>query len=263
MHDTARTLGRLFFDTYCGPAATGVVVDLGALDVNGSLRGEAPPGLSYIGFDVAPGPGVDIVADDPDVLPFETASVDCVVSSSCFEHAERFWQLFGEVQRILKPQGLFYVNAPSNGPYHRYPVDCWRFYPDAGLALERWGRKLGHRTLLLESFIASSAGGMWNDFVAVILQDERHHPHHQARLADTARGLTNVWRRDGSGELSLRREVALPEDMRQLKRCRAEVERLSAELVQAKAKVQHLEERLAAPERGDGAAGPSGPGPAG
>ena len=262
MHDTARALGRLFFDTYCGPAASGVVVDLGALDVNGSLREEAPPGLRYIGLDVAPGPGVDVVAEDPDVLPFETGSVDCVVSSSCFEHAECFWQLFGEVQRILKPQGLFYVNAPSNGPYHRYPVDCWRFYPDAGLALERWGRKLGHRTLLLESFIASSDGGTWNDFVAVILQDERHPPQHQARLADTARGVTNLWRRNSEGELSLRREVALPEDMRQLKRCRAEVERLSAELAEARAEVRRLEERLASLGTGDGVAGPSGSGPA-
>ena len=250
MHDTARNYGRLFFDTYCAGMGQATVVDVGAMNVNGSLRDEAPPGLRYVGLDMEPGPGVDIVADDPDVLPFDTATVDVVISSSCFEHAEHFWQLFGEVQRVLKPGGLFYVNAPSNGPYHRYPVDCWRFYPDAGLALEHWGRKLGRQTLLLESFIAASEGGSWNDFVAVFLQDSSHEQQHPARMADAARGITNLWRRNG-GELSLRREIAPPEDMRRLRKCRSEVERLSAELAEAKARLRQLDPAPASPAPGE------------
>lgn len=243
MHDTARTLGRRFFETYCG--AGGTVVDLGALDVNGSLRDVAPPGLRYIGVDMAAGPGVDVVVENPDILPFETGSVDYVVSSSCFEHAEHFWLLFGEVQRVLKPAGLFYVNAPSNGLYHRYPVDCWRFYPDAGLALERWGRKLGRNTLLLESFIAPGDGGAWNDFVAVFVQDAAEQGHHPQRIAATARGLTNVWQRTAGGELVLRREISLPEDQRLLRRSRLDVERLSAELDAARALIARLEAGIA------------------
>jgi SAM-dependent methyltransferase len=68
-------------------------------------------------------------------LPFADGSVDVVLSSSCFEHSEFFWLLFLEILRVLRPEGLFYLNAPSNGPFHRYPVDCWRFYPDSGNAL--------------------------------------------------------------------------------------------------------------------------------
>ncbi len=249
MHDTARALGRLFFNTYCSAEGQATILDIGAMNVNGSLRAEAPPGLRYIGIDMEPGPGVDIVVDDPGMLPFETASADVVVSSSCFEHAEHFWLLFGEVQRVLKPGGLFYVNTPSNGPYHRYPTDCWRFYPDAGLALERWGRKLGHATLLLESFIASNDGGVWNDFVAVFLRDQAHEQQHPRRIADSARGLSNVWRRDG-GELALRREVALPEDLRRLKRCQSEVERLSSELAMARTRLRQLEGNAEGSEQG-------------
>ena len=43
---------------------------------------------------------------------------------------------FDAVQKAEKvTDWLFYLNAPSNGEFHRYPVDCWRFYPDAGGAL--------------------------------------------------------------------------------------------------------------------------------
>ncbi|MDO9191143.1 MAG: methyltransferase type 11, partial [Sulfurimicrobium sp.] len=29
--------------------------------------------------------------------------------------------------------------APSRGPEHRYPVDCWRYYPDGYAALAKYG----------------------------------------------------------------------------------------------------------------------------
>jgi len=39
---------------------------------------------------------------------------------------------------VLAPGGLACIIAPSRGPEHRYPLDCWRFYPDAFRALARW-----------------------------------------------------------------------------------------------------------------------------
>ena len=60
---------------------------------------------------------------------------------------------FNEALRVLKPTGLLYINAPSNGAYHRYPVDCWRFYPDSGVALQNWGNRSGYECALLEFFI--------------------------------------------------------------------------------------------------------------
>jgi hypothetical protein len=38
---------------------------------------------------------------------------------------------------VLRPGGLLYVNAPSGGEYHAWPVDCYRFYDDAWGALAR------------------------------------------------------------------------------------------------------------------------------
>src|SRR5690242_17879182 len=125
MHPSALKFGKRFFDAYA--VSRGTVVDIGAQDLNGSLKDVCPKRLKYVGVDFAAGKGVDVILKDPYKLPFEDRSADFVVSSSCFEHSEMFWLLFLEILRILKPEGVFYLNVPSNGIFHRYPVDCWRF----------------------------------------------------------------------------------------------------------------------------------------
>ena len=119
MHPSALDNGGLFFDTYLNAGEALTVLDIGAQDVNGSLRALAPAACRYVGVDFAPGRGVDVVLDDPYRLPFADQSIDAVVSSSCFEHVEMFWLSFNEILRVLKPPGLFYLNAPSNGDFHR------------------------------------------------------------------------------------------------------------------------------------------------
>lgn len=191
MHPSAMKNARLFFEVYASTRREGTVVDVGAQDVNGSLRDVAPPTLRYVGVDFVQGKGVDVVLDDPYRLPFEDASVDVVVSSSCFEHSEMFWVLFLEILRVLRPDGLLYLNAPSNGDFHRYPVDCWRFYPDSGGALVTWARRNGMRPLLLESFVSAQDVDMWNDFVAVFVKDERHAGAYPRRIVERKADFTN------------------------------------------------------------------------
>jgi SAM-dependent methyltransferase len=171
MHRTAMSTGKLFFDTYVARLGSVTLVDVGAQDVNGSLREVCPASVRYIGVDFENGKGVDIVLKDPYSLPFDDESVDVIVSSSCFEHSEMFWLVFLEALRTLKPYGLFYLNAPSNGGFHRYPVDCWRFYPDSGNALVAWAKRCGINAALLESYITSQDLETWNDFVAVFVKD--------------------------------------------------------------------------------------------
>lgn len=191
MHPSAHRHASLFFQTYL-PLGQGLtVLDIGAQDVNGSLRPLAPAGCSYIGIDFQAGPGVDLVLQDPYRLPLPNASADAVVSSSCFEHIEMFWLMFNEVLRVLQPGGLFYLNAPSNGDYHRYPVDCWRFYPDAGEALVRWGVRSGYQPALLESFTGYQERDVWNDFVAVFVKSADHVARHPHRMLDRLERFMN------------------------------------------------------------------------
>lgn len=215
MHPTAMDNGRLFFECYLSAGDTATVIDIGAQDVNGSLRAAVPAQCRYIGLDFAPGPGVDTVLDDPYSLPFDAASVDAVVSSSCFEHIEFFWLMFNEILRVLKPGGLFYLNAPSNGEFHRYPVDCWRFYPDAGMALVNWATRSGYRPALLESFTTHQRLDIWNDFVAVFLKDAAHVQAHPTRMLHRIERYANG-RMHGNSEIL--RPQTEPEDLAKIQK---------------------------------------------
>ena len=152
--------------------------------------------FKYIGIDTKKGSNVDIVLKDPYKLSsINDASIDILISNSTFEHTEFFWLSFLEILRVLKPNGLFYLNAPFNGEYHRYPLDCWRFYPDSGIALVNWGKKNNYNPLLLESFVNKQYLSGWNDFVAVILKDTQYKNKFSSRIIDKYNkffnGITN------------------------------------------------------------------------
>ena len=216
MHTSAMDFGRRFFETYARSRPGLRIIDIGAQDVNGSLRSVAPADAEYVGVDFVAGKGVDVVISDPYALPFPDGSADLMVCSSCMEHSEFFWLLFVEMIRVLKPDGVLYVNAPSNGAFHRYPVDCWRFYPDSGIALRNWSRRSGYRTELLESFIGPQvAPETWNDFVGVFIKDGAFAERFPRRILDDYPGHTNGLR---LGEESFARLTALPEDQRRLSR---------------------------------------------
>jgi hypothetical protein len=136
------------------------IADLGSQSVNGSYRTLFHQDVDYTGFDLEPGPGVDVVLESPYRLPAEDASFDLVVSGQMLEHCPQFWQVFSEVQRVLRVGGLAFLIAPSAGPIHRYPVDCYRFYPDAWKAMSDWANlDLVHVWL--------DERGPWNDLVGV------------------------------------------------------------------------------------------------
>jgi len=242
MHDTAHSIGRQFFETYFAvPPAE--ILEVGSFDVNGSLRDCAPGGGIYTGVDISPGPGVDIVLEDPHSLPFADDRFDAIVSSSCFEHDPMFWVTFVEVVRVAKTGGIIYINAPSNGPYHAYPFDYWRFYPDAALSLVKWAKHNGREIELIESFIAKRRGDLWNDCVMVFRKGEGGNAIYR-RIVDELPGSYNI-RRSASGGLENMTEFS--EDMLLLDEAKArlgaserEVARLTLELRAVQAKLETL-----------------------
>jgi hypothetical protein len=146
------------------------ILDLGSLDVNGSYRRyfEVSP-WTYRGIDMAAGENVDVVLQDPyDWREIGSGSADVVISGQAFEHIEFFWLTMLEIARVLKPEGLCCLIAPSGGHEHRYPVDCWRFYPDGFTALARFTS-----LDVLEVYSQNGTGGysdesdLWQDTVLV------------------------------------------------------------------------------------------------
>ena len=186
MHDTALFYGKKFFENYVLKKSK--ILDIGSKDENGSLKKYNNNNHEYIGIDMVPGKNVDIVQKDPYVIPFDNDTFDIVTSTSVFEHSSMFWVLSNEIFRVLKPNGLFYLNAPSNGPYHTYPLDCYRFYPDAGNGIVEWGVRNGYKNLIvLESFIGNKKLDNWNDFVCIFLKDKNYINEYKKRIIENHR----------------------------------------------------------------------------
>lgn len=235
MHPSAMENGKRFFDTYARRMGAAKVVEIGSQNVNGSLRDVCPNSVEYVGIDFVHGNGVDLVLTDPYHFPLDDASVDIVVSSSCFEHSSMFWLTFNEVMRILKSRGLFYLNAPTNGFFHRYPIDSWRFYPDAGSSLVDWAKRSGFQCALLESYVSPQKDDVWNDFVAVFLKDDAHIAEHPHRILDGLSDYNNGLR--GESEVFLN-PTSRPQDLcdkldalHEIEALRAENDALKAQLL--------------------------------
>lgn len=118
------------------------ILDLGSQDVNGSYRSLfAESHWHYAGLDMAAGNNVDIVLKTPYIWnEVASESVDVVISGQAFEHIQYFWITMLEVARVLKPGGICCILAPSSGQEHRYPLDCWRFYPDGMASLAHFSQ---------------------------------------------------------------------------------------------------------------------------
>ena len=147
MHQTTMNNMRTLFDKYVTNEFVGnecKILDFGGTNIKkGGTYYElvdTNEKIKYYGVDLQPGPGVSIVLDDPYKVPLEDNYADVVVSGQMFEHCEFFWLSFLEMVRVVRPGGYIFLIAPMHGKVHRYPVDCWRFYPDAYAALAKWGK---------------------------------------------------------------------------------------------------------------------------
>ena len=170
MHDTANASGSLFGSIY--GKKNFKVLDIGGQDVNGTLRHifEAQ-GMLYTTIDIAKHSSVDVVMNPGDSLPFQDDSFDLIISTSCFEHDPCFWLTFREMCRVVKTNGFMYVSSPSNGVYHEFPGDNWRFYSDAGQALAYWSGKTfdgkSWPVKVVETFHVMPKDDIWVDYVCI------------------------------------------------------------------------------------------------
>jgi SAM-dependent methyltransferase len=106
------------------------VVEVGSYDVNGSVRPiiELLGPKEYIGIDLVPGPGVDIICRAEQLVEkFGLESVDVVISCTTLEHIKDWHAVVSNLKQICKPNGIMIIIVPSVWPFHAYPYDYWRF----------------------------------------------------------------------------------------------------------------------------------------
>jgi SAM-dependent methyltransferase len=129
-----------FLKVYAKDAKGKTVLDVGSRAVNQGLYTYKAStdryGLVYTGLDFENGYNVDLVPANPYIwAELKDEQFDFVISGQAFEHNPFMWVTFCEIARVLKQGGVAIVIAPSAGNVHRYPYDCWRYYPDSWATL--------------------------------------------------------------------------------------------------------------------------------
>lgn len=92
----------------------GKVLEVGSLDINGTVRDFFESPEEYIGIDVGPGPGVDRVLDGKDI-DYPDDYFDVTVSAECFEHNPHWVETFEHMVRVTKRSGFIMFTCASEG----------------------------------------------------------------------------------------------------------------------------------------------------
>lgn len=86
----------------------------------------------YVGLDLAVGDvqwdytGLDSIGDLRE-LPFSNSSFDAAICVQTLEHVNDPFRVIGEIGRVLKPGGHFYLSAPMAWHQHQKPHDFFRY----------------------------------------------------------------------------------------------------------------------------------------
>jgi SAM-dependent methyltransferase len=120
---------RLFLDE-AGRHGGRAALELGAR--KSTLRQLAPASMTYVGFDIRPGPHVDVVGDIHELSRhFAPETFDFVCAVSTFEHLAMPWKAVLEINQVMRPGGLLFVSTHPAWPPHELPWDFWRFSAEA------------------------------------------------------------------------------------------------------------------------------------
>lgn len=107
------------------------VIDVGSHNYNGNMSIVAAKmnPKEYIGVDMIPGPGVDVVCLAEDLVEkFGEQSFDTVISNELMEHARNWREVISNMKRVLKPGGNILLTTRGKGfKIHAYPHDYWRY----------------------------------------------------------------------------------------------------------------------------------------
>lgn len=173
MHKSSFKKAELFVRHYVGQTSNSVtVLEVGSKSYHAhdTFKSLFPaPRFAYTGLDVEAGPNVDVVPRDGYLWQeLADSSFDVCISGQTFEHNPFFWVTFCEMARVVRPGGHMFVIAPGAGAVHRYPYDCWRFYPDSWLALCRLtGLVLVETYFEPDRMAVKVQGGKWRDSAVI------------------------------------------------------------------------------------------------
>jgi len=122
---------RLFSELIVGDDLIGDIIDIGSGPIkDGNTKGLSPAIMDRRkAMDYVHNPGIDIVGSVENI-PIPDSTVAGVLFQGVIEHISNPQKAIGEINRILKPGGYIYVEAPFMQHFHYDPEDNYRFTDD-------------------------------------------------------------------------------------------------------------------------------------
>ena len=118
------------------------VLEIGSLDINGSVRALFGANVDYHGLDVVDGPGVDEVGDAADWRA--SRCYDLVVSTEVLEHAPRWRDILTNAWDAVAPGGRLLATCATDPRAPHSAIDGLDVRPDEHYANVTPGDVLAH-----------------------------------------------------------------------------------------------------------------------
>lgn len=112
------------------------ILEVGSREVTGESNARKHfSAAEYTGFDYYDGANVDVVGDAHKLSTYfkEGTKFDLIYSSACFEHFAMPWLVASEIAKLLKTDGIVFVETHFSFVAHERP---WHFYHFTDIALK-------------------------------------------------------------------------------------------------------------------------------
>ncbi len=125
----------------------------------------------YTGFDYYDGPNVDVVGDAHKLSSYFNEQFDLIFSAAVFEHLAMPWVVAEEITKLLKINGLVFVETHYCYGSHERP---WHFFQFSEVALKAlFSPALGYECI--EAGVSNPMVGRFSLLAAEYLRDKRIH----------------------------------------------------------------------------------------
>jgi hypothetical protein len=111
------------------------ILEVGSREVTGQSTARQEFWLAqYVGFDLYPGPNVDVVGDAHKLSSYFEGEprFDAVISGACFEHFAMPWVVSTEIAKVLHVGGYVLIETHFSYGSHERP---WHFFQFSDMAL--------------------------------------------------------------------------------------------------------------------------------
>jgi SAM-dependent methyltransferase len=191
------------------------ILEIGSREVTGSSNARKRfARAEYVGFDYYPGNNVDIVGDAHKLSSYfsENEKFDIIYSSACFEHFAMPWLVATEIGKLLKVDGIVFIETHFSWSSHERP---WHFFQFSDMALKvLFSKEMGFECI--EAGMSNPIVGRYSSLADPYLKNKPIHGLycHSEYLGKKVKEVNNFnWNNTDLLSITEKTEYPVPQDL--------------------------------------------------